>query len=249
MMHLLTSTPSYLWKSPAEWLRADATHVNCVIQEIVTLTGSTEIEQAKFVREMIYYRLIVYIFAHLTLFTSVFTVEIFHRDGINRLFSNFKVTLEHWQSWDSMTIVENYLKTRHYLCNRFRLDLQSYLSCHDESVLGALLALGDTGLTSNTRKCSVGGSGTGSIESPSGTLELSGLSSAQVSPRECVGKAVKGVKMLSRMFGSPGSRDRRRCGSRGQLRRCLQGTFQRPRDHRQSLVYQKSNMDSLLEVT
>jgi len=169
MMHLLTSTPSYLWKSPAEWLRADATHVNCVIQEIVTLTGSTEIEQAKFVREMIYYRLIVYIFAHLTLFTSVFTVEIFHRDGINRLFSNFKVTLEHWQSWDSMTIVENYLKTRHYLCNRFRLDLQSYLSCHDESVLGALLALGDTGLTSNTRKCSVGGSGTGSIESPSGT--------------------------------------------------------------------------------
>jgi len=42
------------WKSPVEWLRADAEHVNSVIQRTVTITKSAEIEHTKVAGAMIY---------------------------------------------------------------------------------------------------------------------------------------------------------------------------------------------------
>jgi hypothetical protein len=72
------------WRHPSEWLQAYASHVNSIIQQIVTVTKTTEIEQAMFAGDMIYYvyltvsgflkclvlhisvqRLTVYIFAQL----------------------------------------------------------------------------------------------------------------------------------------------------------------------------------------
>jgi hypothetical protein len=75
------------WKNPAEWLHADTTHLNSVVEEILATTGKTEIEQGKFTGVLMIHqvrcfalnkwnvlkqlqRLVIYILAHLTLCTG-----------------------------------------------------------------------------------------------------------------------------------------------------------------------------------
>jgi len=57
--------------SPLDYIRADANHVNNIVQKILTLTRNDEIYHTSFAgNDMIYRRLVVYVFAHLMLCAS-----------------------------------------------------------------------------------------------------------------------------------------------------------------------------------
>jgi len=42
------------WINPTDWLHSDTNYVNAIVEKIVTLTNSSEIEEANFSGAMIY---------------------------------------------------------------------------------------------------------------------------------------------------------------------------------------------------
>jgi len=117
------------WKSAKDWLDADTNQITSITQVFVTSTKSAEIENAHFGGDMIYQRLIIYVFAHLMFCTCD-----------KRLLRSFKETLMQWRNWDFMTRISNHQLIKDYLLDCFRRDSWSCPELHCEIVLGQLLS-------------------------------------------------------------------------------------------------------------
>jgi len=119
------------WKSAKDWLDADTNQITSITQVFVTSTQSAEIENAHFGGDMIYQRLIIYVFAHLMFCTCD-----------KRLLRSFKETLMQWRNWDFMTRISNHQLIKDYLLDHFRRDLRSLSrpELHSEIILGQLLS-------------------------------------------------------------------------------------------------------------
>jgi len=105
-------------------------------------------------------------FDALHIWQGVFPVYTLHAlsDGIYRLLSDFKKTLQQWKACDDITIIEKHQSIRDYLINLWQHGLQvclCFISCsssfdgqvqpdpysHPESLLRKLLTLDDIGLS------------------------------------------------------------------------------------------------------
>ncbi|KAJ7100527.1 kinase-like domain-containing protein [Mycena epipterygia] len=123
------------WENAAEWLHADTTQLSSIVQEIIAVTGKTEIEPGKFPGVIIYQRLIVYIFAHLMLCT--------HNE---RALSDFKQTLKQWHDSDSVAILENHQQIKGLLLAQLAHSLKPLSELSAESTMRRIIALGDIAL-------------------------------------------------------------------------------------------------------
>jgi len=119
------------WTCARDWIDADVTHVTSTIQVFVASTQSVELRDANLCGDMIYQRLVIYVFAHLMFCT--------HDE---KFLSSFKETLVQWRSWDLMTRISNQQLIKDYLLDRLRdLRLLSRPELHSETVLRQLLRL------------------------------------------------------------------------------------------------------------
>jgi len=127
------------WQDPVAWVRADSEYINSVIHDTAVLTGSGEIKQVIPTGDqlILYPRLIVYVFAHLTLCL---------RD--TRLLNEIRQNLQKWKTWDNITVIQNHQQIKDCLRSLFQ-NMQSVSGLHPEGTFENLLAYDVIGLAAH----------------------------------------------------------------------------------------------------
>jgi hypothetical protein len=119
------------WQNPSGWIQADTEHINSIVEGIVTLTKRHEISLANFAgQDMIYQRLILYMFAHLMLCVNDKT-----------LLDEFKDAVQKWKNWNTLTVLQNHQLIKDDLSDLFYHCLQSQPDSHSETLFRKLLTI------------------------------------------------------------------------------------------------------------
>jgi len=116
--HVLTTFSPGIshWKSPTDWLCSDANHIETIVKGISVLMETNDIQDANFSGTMIYQRLIIYTYLHLT-------HCVIHQSFLD----DFKQTLQRWRAWRGFTVIENHQLIRDYLIDLYQRVLQECL--------------------------------------------------------------------------------------------------------------------------
>lgn len=120
------------WKTPSEYIDAEANYVNNIVHEIQDLTQRVEMEYASFDQTMIYSRLIAYILAHSMMCSSD-----------QSLVKECIQSLQEWKTSDIVTKVQNYQVIKNFVQRLYRrlVNSRSRYNAHPQSTFRKLLTL------------------------------------------------------------------------------------------------------------